>query len=206
MNAPAIRRATASDLDTVVRTLVDGFQDDPLYRWFTHPQRFDEVMASMFRADARDIYIPGDEAYLAEGATITSGAAGVALWRPAPGYFPHTRIERMRSIPALARISGLARLPRIWRLMERTAAEHPREPHWYLSLLAVEQARQRDGVGSALMDHVLARVDAEHLPAYVENSKARNLEFYERHGFRTFKRLEFAPGGPYLWLMWRRAR
>ena len=47
----------------------------------------------------------------------------------------------------------------------------------------LEELRQRDGVGSALMAHVLTRVDAEHLPAYVENSKARNLDFYERHGF-----------------------
>ena len=200
MSVPAIRRATPDDLDTVVRALVDGFQDDPLYRWFTHPQRFDEVMAAMFRADARDTYIPGGEAYLAED------GSGAALWRPPPGHFPRSRAERLRSIPALAGISGLARFSRIWRLMARTAAEHPCEPHWYLSLLAVEQARQRDGVGSALMAHVLARVDADHLPAYVENSKARNLEFYERHGFRTFKRLEFAPGGPHLWLMWREAR
>jgi len=200
VSVPAIRRATPDDLDTVVRTLVDGFQDDPLYRWFTDAGRFDEVMARMFRADARDTYIPGGEAYLAED------GSGAALWRPAPGCFPHTRAERLRGIPALAGISGLARFPRIWQLMERTAAEHPREPHWYLSLLAVEQARQRDGVGSALMAHVLARVDAAHLPAYVENSKARNLDFYERHGFRTFKRLEFARGGPHLWLMWREAR
>ena len=115
-------------------------------------------------------------------------------------------LDIARELGSLAAISGLARLPRIWSLMTRCAEEHPREPHWYLSLLAVEQARQRDGVGSALMAHVLARVDADHLPAYVENSKARNLEFYERHGFRTFKRLEFAPGGPHLWLMWREAR
>lgn len=200
MSAPAIRRALPADLETVVRTLVDGFQDDPLYRWFTHPQHFDEVMAAMFRADVRDTYIPGGEAYLAED------GSGVALWRPAPGSHPHARFEQLRDAPALARISGLARFPRIWALMARTAAEHPRDPHWYLSLLAVEQARQREGVGSALMRHVLARVDAEHLPTYVENSKARNLEFYERHGFRTFKRLEFARGGPYLWLMWREAR
>lgn len=200
MSAPAIRQAVASDLDAVVRTLVDGFQDDPLYRWFTDAARFDEVMARMFRADARDTYIPGGEAYL------TDDGSGAALWRPAPGYFGHSRIERLRGISALAGISGLARFPRIWQLMARTAAEHPREPHWYLSLLAVEQERQHSGIGSALMEHVLARVDAEHLPAYVENSKARNLDFYERHGFRTFKRLEFASGGPYLWLMWRAAR
>ena len=137
---------------------------------------------------------------------LAEDGSGAALWRPPPGHFPRSRAERLRSIPALAGISGLARFSRIWRLMARTAAEHPCEPHWYLSLLAVEQARQRDGVGSALMAHVLARVDADHLPAYVENSKARNLEFYERHGFRTFKRLEFAPGGPHLWLMWREAR
>ena len=195
----AVRQATEADLDGLVRVLVDGFQDDPLYRWFTDEHRFDEVMAQMFRADLRSTYLPEGECYIAEDGT------GASLWRPPPGYHPRTRRDLLRALPGFARISGLTRLPRIWQLMARTAAEHPREPHWYLSLLAVEQARQREGVGSALLSHVLQRVDADHLPAYLENSKARNIDFYERHGFRTFKRLEFARGGPYLWLMWREA-
>jgi ribosomal protein S18 acetylase RimI-like enzyme len=198
---PEVRQATPADLDALVRVLVAGFGDDPLYRWFTAEDRFEEVMALMFRADIEGSYLPGGECYIAED------GSGASIWRPSPGPASRrSRLHLLREIGGLARISGWQRLPRFLQLIARTEAEHPSEPHWYLSLLAVDPSRQRTGVGSRLLSHVLERVDADHLPAYLENSKARNLEFYERHGFRTFKRLEFGRGGPYLWLMWREAR
>lgn len=201
MNETEIREATQADLDALVEILVRGFSDDPLYRWFTHPQRFDSVMARMFRDDLERSYLAdGGLCYIAEDGNAASA------WRRPPGSHPDSLLARLRETRELIAISGVTRFPRIWQLMTRCAEEHPTEPHWYLSLLAVDPSQQRTGVGSTLLAHALERVDADHLPAYLENSKARNLEFYERHGFRTFKRLEFARGGPYLWLMWRPAR
>jgi ribosomal protein S18 acetylase RimI-like enzyme len=188
MTAPAIVQATQADLDRLVDIFVRGFSDDPLYRWFTHPQRFDEVMARMFRADL-------GQSYLVDGiCDLTPDSNGASAWRRPPGNQPESLFTRLSEVPELAAISGPARLPRIWQLMSRCAEEHPVEPHWYLSLLAVTPQQQRTGIGSALLAHALERVDTDHLPAYLENSKERNLEFYERHGFRTFKRLEFARG------------
>jgi GNAT superfamily N-acetyltransferase len=38
---------------------------------------------------------------------------------------------------------------------------HPHDPsHWYLFILGTEQAAQGQGLGSALLAHMLARVDA----------------------------------------------
>jgi GNAT superfamily N-acetyltransferase len=81
--------------------------------------------------------------------------------------------------------------------------QHPREPHYYLFVLGVEPSLQGKGVGSALLGPVLARCDAEGMPAYLETANPRNLPLYERHGFRV--RAEFAVphGGPLTWLMWR---
>jgi hypothetical protein len=50
---------------------------------------------------------------------------------------------------------------------------------------------------------VLARLDAEGLPAYLESSNARNLTLYWRHGFRVREELRLAPRGPSMWLMLR---
>lgn len=210
MTSPRIREATRADLDHLVDIFARGFSDDPLYRWFTHPQHFDAVMARMFRADLEQSYLAADGVYYLadrpEAGPPELGGNAASAWRRPPGNHPDSLLARLRETRELMAISGVARFPRIWQLMTRCAEEHPTEPHWYLSLLAVDPAQQRTGVGSALLAHALARVDADHMPAYLENSKARNLEFYERHGFRAFKRLEFARGGPYLWLMWRPAR
>jgi hypothetical protein len=50
---------------------------------------------------------------------------------------------------------------------------------------------------------VLERCDAEGLPAYLESSKASNVPFYERFGFRVTQDLQLAPDAPTLYGMWR---
>ncbi len=67
---------------------------------------------------------------------------------------------------------------------------HPHEPHWYLAVLGVDVSRQGKGLGSLLMKHTLARVDAERMPAYLESSNPRNIPFYETHGFEVIGRIQ----------------
>ncbi len=62
---------------------------------------------------------------------------------------------------------------------------HPKTPHWYLSMLGVDPARQGRGLGSALLKHTLSRVDDEHAVAYLESSNMKNVPLYERHGFEV---------------------
>jgi GNAT superfamily N-acetyltransferase len=61
---------------------------------------------------------------------------------------------------------------------------------------------QRRGLGSELLQPVLARCDAEQKLAYLETARAENLPFYARHGFRVVHVLD-EPGFPKLWLMLR---
>jgi ribosomal protein S18 acetylase RimI-like enzyme len=68
---------------------------------------------------------------------------------------------------------------------------HPEEPHWYLSMIGVDPARQGRGLGSALLKHTLAIVDAEGAAAYLESSNPKNVPLYERHGFEVLG--EIAP-------------
>ena len=90
---------------------------------------------------------------------------------------------------------GLDQLPEIFG-KEAFARSHPlrdllselhardmKEPHWYLPTLGVEPARQGTGVGSALLQPVLARADEEKLPCYLDTVQPRNVAFYQRHGF-----------------------
>jgi hypothetical protein len=61
---------------------------------------------------------------------------------------------------------------------------HPDDrSHWYLFIPGTEQAAQGPGMGSALLAQMLAHVDADGMPAYLESSNERNLALYGRHGF-----------------------
>ena len=58
------------------------------------------------------------------------------------------------------------------------------------------------GLGSALLDATLARIDETGVPAYLENSNPKNARLYERHGFVRRKNIS-PPGAPPLIAMWR---
>ncbi len=81
---------------------------------------------------------------------------------------------------------------------------HPVSPHWYLSLLGVDPARRRCGLGSALLACWLASVDRDAQPSYLETDREANLALYSRAGFEVT--LELSVVGVPVWCMWRPAR
>ena len=84
--------------------------------------------------------------------------------------------------------------------------KHPSAPHYYLMALGVDPDLQGRSVGTQLMRPVLDKCDAEHMPAYLESSKERNVPLYERNGFKVTETMVIPNGGPKIWLMWRDAR
>jgi GNAT superfamily N-acetyltransferase len=80
---------------------------------------------------------------------------------------------------------------------------HPKDLHWYLSVLGVDPRRQGEGLGGRLLDHVLDRLDHEGIPAYLETDKERNLAWYARRRFELRETLHPVRGGPPVWTMWR---
>src|SRR2546423_1534352 len=85
-------------------------------------------------------------------------------------------------LPPLIRFLGLRTAPVLGGL-NRMEERHPDDrSHWYLFILGAEQTAQGRGLGSALLAHMLARVDAHGMPAYLESSNERNLALYGRHG------------------------
>ena len=98
---------------------------------------------------------------------------------------------------------GLARAQRGLAVMEEG---HPRTPHYYLDSLGVEPGVAGEGIGSALMEPVLERCDAERMPAYLNAGSARSRDLYLRHGFEVTEEFRLPDGGPPLWRMWREPR
>jgi ribosomal protein S18 acetylase RimI-like enzyme len=79
-------------------------------------------------------------------------------------------------------------------------------PHFYLSALGVEPKRQGEGVGTALMQPVLARADDERVHAYLETATGRNVLLYERQGFSVVEELTLPGTDVNGWLMRRAPR
>lgn len=75
--------------------------------------------------------------------------------------------------------------------------------HWHLQVLGVEPEQQGQGLGSALMQPVLAKADKARLPCYLETLNEKNLPFYEHFRFQVVAQSTLPKGGPTAWSMLR---
>ncbi|HEY7342005.1 MAG TPA: GNAT family N-acetyltransferase [Ktedonobacterales bacterium] len=57
--------------------------------------------------------------------------------------------------------------------------------HYYLALLGVDRDLHGQGVGSRLLQPILARADAEGVYCYLETYNPTNVPFYRKHGFEV---------------------
>lgn len=196
-DAAAVRPATHADLRSLALVLARAFRSDPVHRWIL-PSELDWALASdaFFAMVARDL--------LRHESVYTTGSrAGAALWAP-PYPAPSTRGQRIAM--ALRWYGALGRRAReVGEQLARIERAHPLEPHWYLAVLGTDPRHRGRGVGSALLAPILARCDADRVPAYLESSKRENVPFYERHGFRVLGEIVFRDG-PTVWRMQRDPR
>ena len=196
----SIRKATLADAPRLAQTLASAFQDDPVIAWiFPDQHRRRAVLAAFMEFRLRELAFPHDQVWM------TTGGAAAAVWLPPPGRWQLPLPQRLRLLPALVRFLGL-RTASVLGGLERMEERHPRDrSHWYLFILGTEPAAQGRGLGSALLDQMLVRVDADGLPVYLESSSERNLALYGRHGFEVTSEVAI-PGGPRIWPMWREPR
>src|SRR5262249_29519952 len=131
----------------------------------------------------------------------TPGFAGAAIWLP-PGRTRRTPWRMlcagMMAAPLRVRWSILRRLAAV---EARAQALHERcapEPHWYLAQLGVEPSLQRRGISTRLLQPMLADLDAQALPCYLETETWTNVAVYQRHGFRVVAEDACLPGGMHI--------
>jgi GNAT superfamily N-acetyltransferase len=192
-----VRRLTAADRDAAARMLARAFDDDPVARYVFPGHRVRPAgLRSFFGIQLRHMFLPAGESY------VSDDVGSAALWVP-PGRPPLSAAAALRLVPLLRHTRG--RTPRTLRLLAAIDSRHPPQPHFYLGVLGTDPPAQGRGLGSAVVEPVLRRCDAEGIPAYLESSKERNVPFYRRHGFEVTEELRL-PGAPALWLMWREPR
>lgn len=195
---PGIRRASGTDVDHMARLFAAAFARDPVFDWMvkTGDGRL-SALAGFFRWVLKSRTVPTGETWMRP-----DGLAAAAWIPPGVADSPAFFIDQLRLTPLLLNLTGVSRLPRGLALAN-AMENHPSEPHYYLAFIGVAPNRQRQGLGTALLEETLARVDRAGAPAYLENSNPRNLPLYQRLGFRVIKEVRARPEAPPLFAMWR---
>lgn len=184
--------------------LARAFYDDPLSVYLVpHDAKRARVLPWLYERVVRY-----GAMYDGELLVTPNSVDGVAVWLP-PGL-SHTPITWLiRAGLALTPLKfGLGATGRFMAAnhVERLRAKLAPEPHWYLWVIGVEPERQGRGLGSSLIEPMIARADADGLPCYLETHKERNVTFYEKHGYNAVHTGNVAKEGPPYWCLKREPR
>lgn len=191
-----VREASTDDLDLVVEVCAAGFATDPLMLWvFQDPSTRAEGLRLAFRGLASSYFAPNSVVHIVEDACVT-------MWR-GPEFGAAAADNSGGSSPFSPEVQERFRI-----LSELMGMAHPHDrAHWYLNVIATLPDRHGQGLGTEALRPVLARCDADRIPAYLESSNARNLTLYRRNGFDDEGRPTIElPDGPSLYPMWREPR
>jgi len=200
-----VERLTRPQIKEAGQVLGQAFYDDPavIYVEPDDGKRLRPLTWFMGTA-VRYGHVYGNEVFV-----NAKEVQGVAIWLP-PGGYPLGLARMIRAGILLApQKLGLGPFVRFTRLMnwaEHLHKQNAPPQHWYLQWLGVDPPRQGQGIGSALMQPVLARADAAGLACYLETANARTLPLYQRHGFEVVTEGDAPKGGPHTWTMLRAPR
>ncbi len=197
------RRASEEDRERVIDCLTAAFATDPVMSWIGRRDgRRDQGRRAMFGFLVGRLGLPGNELWTA----VDYSAA--ALWIPperAEMKLPWW--QELQMLPTIVSFTSLSGLGRVDAFRKAAEKHHPKSrPHFYLMTIGVDPKFQGQGLGGALLDATLAKIDAKGLPSYLESSNEKNVPLYRRHGYEVTKEFRPAPDAPPLWGMWREAR
>jgi GNAT superfamily N-acetyltransferase len=187
-----VDRAGTAAADKVVAVIAAAFLNDPTWSWaFPDPT---------VRLRYWQVCVAGALRY--PWVFHTVGLEVVSVWIPPDGT-EFSREDEERLPQLLEELVG-SRAADVAELLARFSQAHPsREPHYYLSLLGTAAGHRGRGLGMALLQENLARIDAERMPAYLESSNPQNDHRYKALGFVPIASFQAPGGGPTVTGMWR---
>jgi ribosomal protein S18 acetylase RimI-like enzyme len=140
---------------------------------------------------------------------VTPEVTGVCAWLPpqksTPTFWRQVR-SGMLQLPFRFGSSGFRKLVAYDEMARKLHHDHAPMPHYYLAVIGVVPERQGHGVGSALMQPMLARADQKGLHCWLDTHRPENVRLYERHGFQVARRAEVAGHPVPVWGMLRKPR
>ncbi len=179
MSDPVLHTVPSDAHDRAVAVQVLAFSGDPIMRWlYPDPATYLEAFPGFARAF-------GGRAFDEDTAFACTEFGGCSMWLP-PGV--HADGDAIES--HLRDTVDKDRQDDLFTTLDHMDRLHPKEPHWYLSIIGVEPARQGRGLGAALLQHTLAPLAGQGLPAYLESSNPANVSLYRRHGFEVVEEIE----------------
>ena len=201
---PVVRWLAREDVAAAGALLGRAFQDNPVYRAiFAHLDDAARARAvGRMKLAFTDAAVRWQEA---EGIWVDGQLAGASLIC-APGQYPHRLAAFLRHARGTFGM-GWRSIGQLLRADAYIRSRHTHVPHYYLFVLGIDPARQRQGLGRALLRSLAARADGHRVSAYLETDRLTSVALYRSFGFEvnTEEDVSAVPG-MHVWTMTRPAK
>ena len=189
-------RLDRSHVTRASEVLTRAFQDHPLSTYIVaRADRRARALTGYFR-HALSVGIQHGEVH-GSGEKLTA----VAIWLP-----PHRHAMGSMVVSAARSLIPTAGAASLWRMLRygwQVSASHRRQQwscHWYLVTLGVVPECQGQGIGTALLHHMLVWLDAGHESSCLESAPGRPANLYRRLGYVAVEEAT-VPGSPASFLL-----
>jgi hypothetical protein len=190
-------RLNASQIEAGADLLARAFQNDPLMIYFVpNQEKRRRLLPVLFRIVVR---------YCLRYGIIytTPDLDGLVCCLP-PGQTKTIGRLACASLSGIPVQLGLAGLWRFLHASTYTGSAHKQAApgiHWYIWVLGIDPDRQGHGFGGHLLQAVQKLVLAEGLPCYLDTQNARNVPFYQQHGFRQVNETQISGSDVHVYAM-----
>lgn len=107
---------------------------------------------------------------------------------------PHTKKFSLKSfywdLKLIFTVTGIRNVVKVMAREKQISKRHPSAAFYYLWFIAVDPAKAGKGLGSELLNQLIAQSQVMNLPFYLETSTAKNIPWYRKHGFQIFDELD----------------
>ena len=193
-------RLRKSQVKPASEVFARAFQDDPpLVHFLPDTSQRKNVLPYIFELAIR-YGVSYGEVY-----ATSSSLEGVAVWLPAEtanmSLWGMIRCGGLSLIPRMGRVMGkLQRFNEYTNLMRQ---RHTPFRHWFLQTIGVDPVFQGKGYADILLKAMLARMDQEHLPCYLDTQNGENVPIYQHYGFKVIEQVVIPSTGISHWAMLR---
>jgi hypothetical protein len=169
-------RIRETERDAALDMVIEAFRSDPQVRWWFPDDDTYRPSATRFFGLLLDTRIAGGEVW------VVDGVHAISIWIPPGGNLIGPDVVATRYNEMVAELPAPAP-ERITAMDELVDALLPREPHWYLGVLACRLSCRGQGLSTTVTAPVLAAADRAGLPVALETSTDSNVDLYTRRGF-----------------------
>ncbi|KAI0883044.1 acyl-CoA N-acyltransferase [Annulohypoxylon maeteangense] len=187
-----IRKATESDIPSIIDTYFDAFRDHPLTlrAFFPGSEPVRQWWAEGIGADLRDpsthYLVVTDSASADPERILAFGKWRVWLTSTTPPAPPIPSWPEGADVPLLEKFFGAIDQKHKDILQDR--------PHWYLDMLGVRKEAQGKGVGTRLVEYGVTKADEARVEAFLAASPA-GAPLYQKYGFEIHSTLPMGENG-----------